>query len=598
MSTTIFGCLRLGKITTAHVRGLGIVPRISLVTLILFVPPVIFEKYTYLLYLRADPNFFFFSGYRLWFDIIWFGVGGALSALIVGRQTRLVVLPPILSAFLFVISSNVYPFCAFKECYVSSTDGLAPLRDFLLFCSMGVITSAVSLRSWIREGQTPKRLDLLFEIAIVSFISYALSFYPLQHIFAGVSVAYPENYLQWFLAGAPEGLAASMLILDRGSARGIPVKVFGGMIGLAGAVGLASVLPCESCSGYPSAIISVLLMGAIFSVPAFFLATRRTRPLWQYNKKTAGLVATVTIVGSMVLMFAFFFATNYQASVVNSFSGMANSAYSPVEVGHTFVYSAGYLSIPRVTSQSVGVNVSFGNTTIDPATFPNDFLAAGIGDQSPNCCKDGLDLAYRADAIMFSNGTEAVVGRAWWACDLNMACGGYSWQQLLHIGSAKLPKGTLSNWIDLEMNWTSTTSIQWFYRVHFITNGSETPWILFSSFTPPRIQNHYWDAGLFPVGEANQPTYYAYFLQFGVSSAYPINARSWNVSFQCPMIVLENSWICLPHASFIGGVHSFWKVLYTFGESYRGVNFTYFGDYKLAFYYAGGKSPADETPIW
>ena len=95
--------------------------------------------------------------------------------------------------------------------------------------------------------------------------------------------------------------------------------------------------------------------------------------------------------------------------------------------------SAGYLAIPRVVSQSVGINVSLGNTTISQNEYPNDFLAAGVGDESPNCCKDGLDLAYRADVIEFSNGTEAVLARAWWACDYIMACGGYSWRQLLHL---------------------------------------------------------------------------------------------------------------------------------------------------------------------
>jgi hypothetical protein len=580
----------------AQVRRPDIFVRVFLVTVILLGPPVVFEKYTYLLYLKADPNFFFFSGYRLWFDLIWFGVGGALSTGIIGRNTKMSVIPPMVSTLLFVVSANVFPLCAAKECYVSSTDGLAPLRDFLLFCSLGVITSAASLKAW--ASRSPIKLDYVFEISIVSLVSYALSFYPLQHIFAGVTVAYPENYLQWFLAGAPEGLATSLLLLDRGNPRGFPWKVFGGLIGLGGAVGLASVLPCESCSGYPVSVTSILLLGALFSLPAYFLARKRFDLTWQHEKKTAGRVATGVIVGSMVLMFSFFFATNYQASVVNSFSGVTNSTFSPVEVGQAFVYSAGYLAIPRVTSQSVGINISFGNTTIGEASFSHDFLAAGIGDQSPNCCKDGLDLSYRADAIMFSNGTEAVVARAWWACDLNIACGGYSWQHLLHIGSAQLPKGTLSSRVNLEMNWTSGRNIEWFYRVHFNSNGSNTPWILFSSFVPPKIQNHYWDAGLFPVGDANLPTFYAYFLQFGVSSGYPIDSGSWNVSFQCPMIVLNNSWTCLPKASFINGIHSFWKVLYTFGESYPGVNFVYSGNYGVNFYYSGGKSPADETPIW
>ena len=184
---------------------------------------------------------------------------------------------------------------------------------------------------------------------------------------------------------------------------------------------------------------------------------------------------------AIILLLSLFFTGNYQLSVVNGFSGVSNSTFSPLEVGHTFVYSGGYLAIPRVVSQSVGINVSLGNTTISQNEYPNDFLAAGVGDQSPNCCKDGFDLAYRADVIEFSNGTEAVLARAWWACDYIMACGGYSWQQLLHLGSLDLPAGALSNWIELQMNWTNSQDIQWFYRIHHASNESVTPWILYSS---------------------------------------------------------------------------------------------------------------------
>jgi len=144
--------------------------------------------------------------------------------------------------------------------------------------------------------------------------------------------------------------------------------------------------------------------------------------------------------------------------------------------------------------------LSFANTSI--VSSKSNFLAAGIGDQSPNCCKDGLDLIYRADAVLFSNGTEAVLAKAWWACDVNIACAGYSWQQLLHYGSMILPAGSLSSWIELEMNWTSPKRINWYYnRIHFIVNGSASSWLTYSSFAPPRIQNHYFDSSMFYIGE-------------------------------------------------------------------------------------------------
>jgi hypothetical protein len=575
--------------------------RMCLAVVVVLIPPIIFEKYTYFLYTIANPNFFNFSGSRLWFDIAWFAAGGAISTIIMGRHRRESVIPPLVASGLFVVAIYVSPFCAIKECYVSSTDGLAPLRDFLLFASLGTVSSASALVTWVSEP--PKtRFDFIFQITIATLVGFALSFFPIAHIFAGVSAPLPLNYLQWFLAGAPAGLAASMLLVDRGNVRKGAIVFLSGVAGVLLALILAIGLPCSDCSGYPVTIISILLLTAAFTLPALMLfrritlLSRRLLPVKGY-RKGAGVIATCSIIVSIVLLPSFYFAANYEASVVNGFHDVANSTFSPLEVGRTFVYSAGYLSIPRVTSKAVGINITFGNSTI-PSNYPNNFFAAGIGDQSPNCCKDGLDLAYRADAIEFSNGTEAVLARAWWACDTNMACGGYSWQQLLHFGMEDLPPRTLSNWVDLEMNWTASGVVNWFYRVTY-SNSTTTGWALFSSFQPPPIQNHYWDAGLFYVGAGNLPTGYAYFYQFGVSSAYPITDGSWHVFMKCPEIVLNGSWTCIPKAAFINGQQSFWKVIYTFGANYPGSNFSYLGGTEVEFFYSTvQKIPASGAPMW
>ncbi|HXQ92613.1 MAG TPA: hypothetical protein VN739_06375 [Nitrososphaerales archaeon] len=580
--------------------------RVVLAAIVILVPPIIFEKYTFFLYTSGNPAFFNYSGSRLWFDILWFVVGGVISIVIVGREKKASILPSLISSILFIIAVNLPPFCDVKECYVSSTDGLAPLRDFLLFGSLGVITSASLLKKWYKGGAGYRRReDVAFQLGVVILMGFALSFFPIMHIFAGVSVPNPLNYLQWFLAAAPASLAGSMLILDRSNISGRLGILSSGISGVLFTLVLAVELSCENCSGYPVAITSIIFLAVLFTIPALLLgrAARIRRkspiPVRRIVRRAPSIVASASIMIAIIMMLAFYFASNYQVSVVNGFSGVTNSSFSSLEVGRSFVYSAGYLAIPRVTSKAVGVNVSFGNTSIDQSKFPNDFLAAGIGDQSPNCCKDGLDLAYRADVVQFTNGTEAVLARAWWACDVNMACGGYTWQQLLHLGLKDIPMGTLSNWVELEMNWTSSTSIQWFYRINYVSNHSSTPWMLFSSFTPPSIQNHYWDAGLFYVGTGNQPTGYAYFYQFGISSAYPITDENWHFFVQCPEIILNGSWTCLPKAAYISGSHSFWKVLYTFGENYPGTNFTYLGNHEVEFFYSGSeKSPSDGTPIW
>lgn len=560
-------------------------------TFLCYLPPLIFEKYTYYLYTLETPEFFTFSGNRIWFDIGWFATSGAISALIIGRKRFHSVIPPLMGSAAFVASVYIEPLCFQSECYISSSDGLGPIRDLLLFASIGFLAAnaAISkeLFSTLRKN---KWKSGVYALITSSLFGYALSFFPLMHIYAGVTASYPSNLIQWFLAGAPPAFVGAFWGVDRGPRR----AWFGYLCGISplllGMV-LALGVPCSVCSGYVESVSSVLILGFIFAAIGAFLGR-----MLSDSSRSLGIGAhTIALaVGiSMLLMCGIFLGANYQMSVVNNIGAVSYNSFSPLEVGHSFVYGGGYLSIPRVTTIALGISVSFGNTSISSSV--SNFLAAGVGVQSPNCCKDGLDLAYRVDAILFSNGTEALLARAWWACDENVACSGYSWQQLLHYGSVQLPQGTLSHLIDLEMNWTGAGNIEWFYRIHFANfTGS---WNLYDSYKPPSIQNQYFDAGLLYVGPGNHPFDYAYFYQFGVSSAYPIENNDWNVLMQCPKLVINGSWVCAPSADFISGVHSFWKVLYTFGENYPGISFRYEGNYTVSIGYSG-QSPSDGTVIW
>lgn len=569
---------------------------------LILLPPVLFEKYTYFLYATLSPNFFAYSGRRLWFDIIWFVASGAACALIIGRKKWISLIVPAAASASFILVLYVEPFCTPQECYISSTDGLGFLRDFFFFASLGVLACSGVLSSKLRfsNSQRERKIQRIYIFVLATLLGYALSFFPLVHIFAGVSVPFPLNYVQWFLACAVPGFAGAFLASERVKNGNLPASglycFLAGLSGIIFGIILDFTIPCEACSGYSASFGSILVVCAVFSLLGLVLGEKLATLRYSGKKIYPSIAMGVIIPGTILMLFVFFFSTNYQMSVVNSMGpGVTNASFSPLEVGSSFVYSGGYLNTVQWRVPAVGVSVNFGNSSI--STDSSNFLAAGVGDQSPNCCKDGLDLAYRADAVLFTNGTEALLARAWWACDVNMACGGYSWQQLLHIGVFYLPRRTLSNWVDLQMNWTSPTEVGWYYRVHYSINGSVTPWILYSSFTPPKIENHYFDAGLLFVGSGNRPNDDAFFYQFGVSSARIINSNSWNIMMRCPDLIENGTWTCLQHASFIGGQYGFWKVLYTFGKSYGGLNFNYLGNYTVRFYYSGS-SPNDETVIW
>ncbi len=572
----------------------------------MIIPPLLFEKYTFHLYLIADPNFFTYSGSRLGVDAVLFILSGMACSFIVGRGRRLSALIPFVSSAILVFSFYAYPLCGVKECYVSSPDGLAAVRDWLFFGSLGFLASTMVLRKKALDQDSFGKIGILdgkFLFAFVTsmLLGFALSFFPLVHIFAGVSVAYPLNYLQWFVAGGPPALAGTVWAMERTNGS----RKFGFLCGFSGillSLALTLEVPCLVCDRFVEVIASIISVALVFSLLGLVLGSKqkagfdsRKKRFHQRERWSSATLRLAVTVGSLIIVY-FFLTESFEASVVSGFAGNGIQNFSPVEVGHGVAYAGGYLPIPRVVSSIVGVNLSFPNTAFS-SKYANDFIAAGIGVQSPNCCKDGLDLSYRIDAVEFGNGTQAVLARAWWACDLNIACGGYTWQQLLFAGSKNLPANTLSSqFIELRMNLTAT-GINWFYRIEDSRPATQSL-VLFASFVPPRIQNHYFDAGLFYTGPSgNPPILYALFYQFGVFSGYPITNGFWHVIIECPYLVLNGSSACLPSANFISGEHSYWKLLYRFGQDYPGVGFKYLGNQTVEFYYAGS-SPADETKIW
>ena len=295
--------------------------RIILATAILSIPPIVFEKLTYYYYSIASPTFGTFSVDRFWFDIIWFCVSGAVAAFIVGRNTKAVILPPLFGSLIFTITVYVAPLCTMKECYISSTGGLAPVRDFLLFASLAVITSSALIKTWSNGKRST--IDKSFQLGVAALAGFALSFFPVMHIFAGVSAVYPVNYLQWFLAGAPAGLAGSMWILDRGTMSGVASKLFAGLAGVSLAIGLGVEIPCEDCSNYSTSIESILLLTTAFCIPAIILEIKRRRTLTPIGlaRKAPGIITAATMAVTIVLLLSLFFTGNYQLSVVNGFSG-------------------------------------------------------------------------------------------------------------------------------------------------------------------------------------------------------------------------------------------------------------------------------------
>src|SRR2546425_253323 len=212
----------------------------------------------------------------------------------------------------------------------------------------------------------------------------------------------------------------------------------------------------------------------------------------------------------------------------------------------------------------VQIGVSF--TKVDlKALAPNNFLMAGMGVQSPNCCIDGWDFGWRADLFVLPNGTRIVSGSTWETCDGNANCGGIFWEHLRYHAQRIISPTNPSTPVYLRMMWQydqPNWHADWYY------NYTGQPWTKFGRFVPDFREGHYFDIGV--VGVGNYPLAYAFFYQFGVASKTPV--PGWSVQLLYPSFVHpDGSWRLMGRANIIQGWHSYWKANYRWGgEPYNG----------------------------
>lgn len=183
-----------------------------------------------------------------------------------------------------------------------------------------------------------------------------------------------------------------------------------------------------------------------------------------------------------------------------------------------------------------------------------DFVLTGIGAQSPNCCKDGLDYGYRAD-ILFTENARYFVARAWETCDQNIGCSAFPWISAMHESTVPLPGSDSS--VMLAMEWDGRT-VGWYYK----SGGN---WSKYSSFVPPKIENPYFNLGVIWVGNpfSNPGSSRAYFYQAGVSVSDKVQYGQ--ITFECPSYRDKQGAKHCPQLAAVNGGNSQWKVLWKWG---------------------------------
>lgn len=218
-----------------------------------------------------------------------------------------------------------------------------------------------------------------------------------------------------------------------------------------------------------------------------------------------------------------------------------------------------------------------GSNNKDNASNIGDVVIAGMGAQSPNCCKDGLDYGYRADVLFTNNGATYLVARAWETCDQNAACSGFPWRSIMHesvvpIKDNYIPKSSL----DIAMEWAKDgRTANWYYRTM-----DNQGWIKYSSFTAPLIENLYFNLGVSSINDflptKNRLINSLYedvnFFQVGIATSSPADGSSafagGKVVFECPAYYDnkgDGEKHCFSNMAAVPSGNSYWKVLWGWG---------------------------------
>ncbi len=479
-----------------------------------------------------------------------------------------------------------------SACYHPGPDGLAGYRLALMMFSLGalpvLVRAAGSIRLWGRAGLPVSILG-----GIVA--SLAVSWFPMTAWFSGAS--YLSLFLPIHLAvlfGLP-ALVSGIL-----AARITRSILTAGVSGLAASLFTVASMWTLSCPGCDRGLLAFIIpCWVLFACLGGLLELGRTGglafPIPKLVKShfpnlyRVSLACVITVGLWTVVAYPFWAPSVLYATALSPEQEQLHlglPTYRP--------YVAGYYNSTqyRICCLEIGVSISM----TDPGMMgQGNFLMAGMGVQSPNCCIDGWDFGWRADVFLLSGGTVVVSGSSWETCDANANCGGHFWQHLRYHASRTINPPDQSSTVFPRMMWEAG-QVNWYY------NHTGLSWQRFGSFTPDYREGTYFDIGVLGPSRGRDPLQSTYFFQFGVASkvAFP----GWRVVLSHPSFQFQGSWRVMEKAAVIQGDFSYWKAAYRWGGApylgatarARALDPTY-PDYTVEFASTGGEL-ATNTPLW
>ncbi|MBI3858783.1 MAG: hypothetical protein HY296_00870 [Thaumarchaeota archaeon] len=537
--------------------------------------PVYFvERLTNLFFLDGNHLYGTMSGLRTELFVASILLAGVASGAI--QRSLLRASSSVIAAmgafFLFV-----YWLCDPRICYSTGIDGLEPLRMGILLGAIGVCGASLGLA--IRRQPEPVRSRVLSAFCAL----LAVGFYPMVFTMAGTRLMGDLHpWAPFAVMLLQSWWTASTVARSTSRRTGLAVTMAGWAALAAISAGMASWYLQEVATGFLLLFVASML-GALFGALRGGVGVRRIADA------TRSRAPVIIAVGLVLVM-----TVGIIPDAVNGLEPDTSGRFTGPVVG-TPVYAGGYMDSPLGYSHGVAVNVSFAGTGL-AAIQPDNFIAAGIGAHSPGCCVDGIDYGYRFDLYLFHNGTMAAAASAWEICDHNAACGGHPWKFLMFDEEKSIGRFDGITPVYLRMVWVGRTVV-WSYAIG--TGGAAS----LSSFVSPDAENAYFNLGALGGFSAFWNQGGSYFLQFGVSSRYPIGNTGWKVYFDCPAFLAWSGsvypgWTCIQRAKTLQGDQSFWKALWRWGEPYPSVVEQTYGNYAVSFSYSPTRTMQSFERLW
>ena len=568
-----------------------------LVLLIPWGPVYGFERLTFFSGASQNGLYGLFTGPRLEADAAFSALGGILIAYLL--RPRYAIFQVSLSTL--TVWSLFYQFCEtfrgangllHSACYQPGPDGLAGFRLSLMMFSFAALPIFVKAAGQDGFNRKIRPLAAIFGGVIVSIV---MSWFPLANWFSGAS--YSPLFLPFqaaILFGIP-GLVCG--ILSARIAHSLKIAAASGIVSLLVITASLWTQLCPDCDR--SLLLFAVPLWGLFSLLGGVLELGRIRNLpWSHGRAFLSRAPTLhQIALAITIVLALWTAIAYPfwlPSVL--YSPQIQPGPGPLYLGLPIYrpYVAGYYNSTQYRICCLEVGISFAKA--DPSLIgPGNFLMAGMGVQSPNCCIDGWDFGWRADVFLLHNGTLLVSASSWETCDSNANCGGNFWQHLRYHVQKPINPPTQSTPIFLRMMWENGQA-NWYY------NYTGVPWQKLGGLTPDFREAPYFDIGVIGPGHGQDFNLDTYFFQFGVGSKSPVTG--WSVQFLDPSFQLQGSWRLMEKAAVIQGDLSFWKTAYRWGGApYPGVTAqanaldASFPKDSVEFSYTGG-TLKNNTPLW